>query len=259
MTDNNESLLRQQFGRHAKAYSSSASHAKGTDLALLLANLPLSATDHALDVATGTGHTAMALAEHVSAVTAMDFVPEMMAEGAKAAAERGLGNITWVVGDAMRMQFADASFDVVTCRRAAHHFGDLPAFISEVRRVLRPGGYFGLVDQVTAEDPELAELTEAMEKIHDPSHVRAFAPSAWAEMLQAAGLEQRFGQIQVETRSLKQFLMDTEDIAAKLARIEALLAAAPPHVRAGIGLVEAGGDATSFVKQRLVAVYTRPA
>ena len=66
--------------------------------------------------------------------------------------KRGLSNITFAEMPAEKLPFPDASFDLVTCRTAPHHFADVPAFVAEVARVLRPGGVFGLVDNISPAD-----------------------------------------------------------------------------------------------------------
>ena len=91
-----------------------------------------------LDVATGAGHTALAFAPHVAKVTATDITEEMLAQAKKLAASRGLGNVKTVPAKAEDLPFPDMSFDLVTCRLAAHHFADVAAFAAEAFRVLIP-------------------------------------------------------------------------------------------------------------------------
>ena len=101
-----------------------------------------------LDVATGAGHTALAFAPLVERVVASDITDEMLAQAAKLAAARGLTNVETAHAEAGELPFADASFDLVTCRLAAHHFPDPAAFVAAAWRVLKPGGTFALVDNV---------------------------------------------------------------------------------------------------------------
>jgi protein-L-isoaspartate O-methyltransferase len=67
--------VREQFGRTAQAYVESPYHAHGPDLARLLELADPHPTDHALDISTGGGHTARALAPHVAHVIASDLTP----------------------------------------------------------------------------------------------------------------------------------------------------------------------------------------
>ena len=130
------SLVEKQFGAHAAGYATSPVHAKGASLQRLVEVVKPETHWRALDVATAAGHTALAFAPYVAHVTATDITDEMLAEAEKLASARGTANITTAKADAQALPFADASFDLVTCRIAAHHFPDIPQFATEVWRVL---------------------------------------------------------------------------------------------------------------------------
>jgi ubiquinone/menaquinone biosynthesis C-methylase UbiE len=144
----NKSLVQQQFGAHAAAYATSTVHAKGASLGRLVELVQPERTWQALDIATGAGHTAAAFAPHVARVVASDLTDEMLAEARKLAAAKGYANMETAHADAEALPFADASFDLVTCRIAPHHFPNIAAFVAEVWRVLRRGGKFALVDNI---------------------------------------------------------------------------------------------------------------
>ena len=73
-----KSLIKSQFGAAADKYATSRVHAKGASLGRLVELVKPKANWHALDVATGGGHTAAAFAPHVAAVIASDLTPEML-------------------------------------------------------------------------------------------------------------------------------------------------------------------------------------
>lgn len=193
------SLVEQQFGAHAKAYATSAVHAKGESLARLVTLARPEKSWAVLDVATGAGHTAAAFAPHVARVVATDITIEMLAEAGKLAAARGIGNVETVRAAADALPFADNSFDLVTCRIAAHHFPDPKAFVAEAARVLKPGGLFALDDNI-APDPALlpgfapdaiaaaADAYNAFEHVRDPSHQRALTCPEWRGFIEDARL-----------------------------------------------------------------------
>jgi ubiquinone/menaquinone biosynthesis C-methylase UbiE len=195
-----KSLVQKQFGAHAAAYATSTVHAKGASLGRLVELVGPKPHWQALDVATGAGHTAAAFAPHVARVIASDVTGEMLAEARKLAAAKGLSNMETASADAESLAFGDASFDLVTCRIAPHHFPDVPTFVGEVWRVLKPGGTLALVDNI-APDAEStpgfsgAELREAslaynaFEKIRDPSHVRCLGMAEWTEILADTGFQ----------------------------------------------------------------------
>ncbi len=141
-------LVQQKFGAAAADYAASAVHAKGASLARLVELVAPQPDWRVLDVATGAGHTAIALAPHVAHVVASDITDEMLAQAGKMAADKGLANLETARADAGALPFADQSFDLVTCRLAAHHFPDPAAFVGEAWRVLKPGGTLALVDNI---------------------------------------------------------------------------------------------------------------
>ena len=233
------------------------SHASGEDLALLLEKLPLRKTDLAADIATGTGHTALAIAPRAARVVGVDRVLAMLAEARTVAQTRNCANVAWLRGDASATGLASGAFDVVTCRRAAHHFPDVSAFPSEVRRLLRPGGRLGLVDQVVSDDCEAAELTEAMEKIHDASHARGLPVSEWQATIRGAGFDVQFSQVLEDRVLLRRFVSTSKDADATRAAIHRFLAATRPEVLEKIGYAKDANRTRSFIKLRLVLVAVR--
>ena len=149
--------VREQFSQHADYYAQSSAHAKGDTLDVILDFAEPKGTERTLDVATGTGFTAFALAPKVGYVVATDLTPEMVAKAAELAAEQAIDNITFSVAAAESLPFATASLDLVTCRLAPHHFQDVPKFLSEVHRVLRTDGLFCLADSVSTESESQTE------------------------------------------------------------------------------------------------------
>lgn len=180
---------KRQFGQNARHYATSTVHAKGASLERIIDMVEPQASWQVLDIATAAGHTAFALAPHVRSVVATDVTPEMLAVAAELARERGIDNVTFAEADAHDLGFDDESFDLVTCRIAPHHFADPAAFVREVARVLRPGGRFGLVDNLAPEDPEAAVWCDDFERRRDPSHLRCLPAGEWFESIEAAGLE----------------------------------------------------------------------
>ncbi len=187
MTDVKEAV-RQQFGAVAAHYASSAVHAGGPDLEAMLATAALRGHERVLDAGCGTGHTALAFAPHVAAVTALDLTEEMLAQGRRLAAERGIANVAFQRGDVERLEYPDGSFDVVTSRYSAHHYQHPRQALHEIRRVLKPGGLFLLVDVVAPAEPARDTYLNAVELLRDPSHVRDHSIEEWLRMMSNAGL-----------------------------------------------------------------------
>jgi SAM-dependent methyltransferase len=193
-----KSLAQQRFGVAAADYATSEVHAKGASLARLVELTEPKPHWRVLDVATGAGHTALAFAPHVAKVTATDITTEMLAETKKLAAARGLANVRTLPAKAEDLPFPDASFDLVVCRLAAHHFDRIADFVSEAFRVLLPEGALALVDNVAPDDAlvagrtsdelrEWAGLFNDFKKLSDPSHVRCLGLVEWKTLLSGAG------------------------------------------------------------------------
>lgn len=176
------------FGQRAAFYTTSKCHTDPEVLGRVVGMARAQQDWRALDIGTGTGHTAFALAPVVAQVVATDITPEMLAQAERLQAQNGLANVSFQVADAHNLPFDDASFDLVTCRRAAHHFARIEQAVAEMVRVLRPGGRLVIDDRSVAEDDFVDATMNELDRYHDRSHVRQYRPSQWQAMLEAAGL-----------------------------------------------------------------------
>jgi SAM-dependent methyltransferase len=160
-------VTRGTWDDRAEAYRTSAVHAGGPDLDLVVELCDPQPGRKMLDVATGGGHVARRLREAGVEVVTVDPSPAMQPD---------------VVASAEKLPFADGSFDVVVTRYAAHHFTSIGDAVGEMARVTN--------SVVVVEDHHYSsEETEAAEKLRDPSHVRSYSEDEWREMLESAGLE----------------------------------------------------------------------
>ncbi len=97
-----------------------------------------------LDLACGTGIYSRPFAHQLNrgAVFGLDLSIPMLKYASKQALKEGLKNIRFMRSDAMDLPFSGNSFEVVNCCGALHLFADVPHILSEISRVLKPGGRF---------------------------------------------------------------------------------------------------------------------
>lgn len=184
-----KSDVKKQFGRSADSYVKSEGHGKGEDLQRLVEIADLTGEELVLDIATGGGHVANALAPIAKQVTALDLTKEMLSAAEQFILGNGHRNVEFVEGDAEQLPFGDATFDIVACRIAPHHFPHVDQFISEAFRVLKPGGKLLLDDNVSPEDDAFDEFYNTVEKKRDYSHFRAWKKTEWLRMIELIGFE----------------------------------------------------------------------
>lgn len=221
---------RDVFGKRAGYYTTSAVHRDAAALAALVSLVEPQSDWAVVDVATGTGHTALAFAPHVRRVLAADVTREMLGEARTLATQQGVPNVDLCQADAHSLPVADRSMDLVTCRRAAHHFADLPTALAEMHRLLRPGGLLLIEDRSIPEDDRVDLTMNRLGRLHDPSHVREYRASEWRRYLQDAGFAVHSLEVVTRQRPLASLTDNASPEAA--AEIAAIID----------GLSEAEGD-----------------
>jgi ubiquinone/menaquinone biosynthesis C-methylase UbiE len=214
-------LVNSQFGPAAAAYTSSLTHSDPEALRRVVELAAPKSSELALDIATGAGHTALALAPHVAQVMAYDLTEPMLAETRRNASARGFSNVSTRQGSAESLPFADATFDIVTVRQAPHHFADVRGAVREMARVAKSGARIIIVDSTAPEDDSLDREWNDLERLRDPSHVRNYRPSEWREFVSSAGLRVTFEESGFATEQ-----GGPMDFAAWVRRINASPAAA---------------------------------
>lgn len=251
-----------QFGAAAAAYSSSLVHSDPAALRRVVELTGPQPADVVLDIATGTGNTALALAPHVARVIAYDMTPEMLAETARLAAARGLANVATRQGTAEALPFPDATFDIVTVRQAPHHFADVRAAVREMARVAKSGARVLFVDSTSPEDASLDRQWNHIEKLRDPSHVRNYRPSEWRAFLGAAGLRITFEELGFATQNGRP--MDFADWVrrmntppAAVNELTHLFRNASPALAAALR-IEIAGDAILFCVPQITLAAIKP-
>ena len=246
---------REQFDRQAEKYNERWASWSDETLSRLLELAGPKPNWRVLDVATGTGFTALAFAPHVAHVIGSDVSPGMLAHAKKRAGAAGVTNVDWIEAPAEALPFADASFGLVTVRIAPHHFSDVPAFLGEVRRVLVPGGVFVVGDTAVPDDElEAADWQNAVERERDASHGANLSPETWRRLVEAAGL--RVTDLDAAGTGIGLELsawLETAGCAGERAeRVRQLFADAPEAARRAFQITTDADGETRFVWQRVV-------
>jgi ubiquinone/menaquinone biosynthesis C-methylase UbiE len=244
----NKTLVQEQFGKTAASYLTSAPHAKGASLERLVELTKPQKNWRALDVATGGGHVAYTFAPHVERMWATDITQEMLDMVKGEAQKRGLANVRTAYAKAEALPFEDASFDLVTCRIAPHHFDSIPEFLCEVYRVLKPNGILAVVDNVVPTG-SVGDYVNAFERFRDPSHLRAWTVEEWRAALAKAGFtiaheEQLYKQMEFKSWAARHD-------ANMQAFLRAMLAELTPAVREALEPKGAGPDLTFRLSEGL--------
>lgn len=242
------------FGRRAAYYVSSQTHSDAGQLQRLVELTNAQPHWRLLDIGAGTGHTALALAPHVAASIGIDLTVEMLLQAQELAAARAQA-VTWALADAQALPFADGSFELVACRRAAHHFVDITGALREMVRALTPGGLLLIDDRSIPDDDAVDALMNQLDVWHDASHIREYRASEWCDLVTAAGLQVQQIEGYVQHRPLSAFAHGAGP--AEVAWMRQRLAAASPHERTMLALTQQG-DEWAFNNWYLSLVAVKP-
>jgi ubiquinone/menaquinone biosynthesis C-methylase UbiE len=231
-----------QFGRQAQCYTTSHVHRASAGLPELIRLAAPVPGARALDIATGTGFTALALSPQCRRVIGLDLTLGMLNEARRLAGERGAPNLLFSLGDAEAVPFRDNTFDIVTCRFASHHFPDLPRAFSEMARVATPGGRVVLEDTCAPEDPALATLMNEWEVKRDPSHAANHPPTRLRAMLHDSGLTVQAVIAAHVPQAFSDWVRRGGVLPSTVAALRASFLGAPAEARAAFRIETANGD-----------------
>ncbi len=181
-----DSSSSKRFNSIASGYATSEVHSGSPTLDRLHELLP--PVDSVCDIASGAGHMGLGFAGIASQIVAVDPAPNMLAQVQRLAKERNI-TVETIEAFAESIPLASATFDLVTCRLAAHHFSDLPKAMTEMVRLTKLGGYIAIIDMEGNENPILDTLNHEIEVLHDPTHVRSYTAKYWRELFVENGLE----------------------------------------------------------------------
>jgi ubiquinone/menaquinone biosynthesis C-methylase UbiE len=165
--------------------------------------------ERVLDVATGTGHAALAAARRFSTVTGVDYVESLVDIARRRAAAENL-DVAFEVGDAEDLRFADASYDVVLSAIGVMFTADHERAAAELLRVIRPGGRVALASWTP--DGFVGQILRMVGR-HVPPPPVATPPTHWGDLETLRPLLGDAAITRSERREVKQRFASPEHFA----------------------------------------------
>jgi ubiquinone/menaquinone biosynthesis C-methylase UbiE len=214
-------LQRDHAARAARTYSAAADHYQLPALgfwdrwgAATVARLPLSAGDAVLDVCCGAGASALPAAQAVGPagrVLGLDLAEPLLELARRRAATRGASNLSLQRSDATATGLESGSFDAVVCVFGVFFAADMPAFVAEMWRLVRPGGTLA----ITTWGPDWCEpassiFWEAVREL-EPTLFRAFNP--WDEITTAPALADLFARAGIDGAAVEATAGESHQLA----------------------------------------------
>lgn len=175
-----------QFTRQAEPFARAPAIRNPEGLDRIVKMAEAGPEDTVLDVACGPGLLACAFARVVRHAVGVDLTPAMLEQARKTQQEQGLKNVTWQSGDVLALPYPAHHFSIVVSRFVFHHLPDALAALKEMKRVCKPGGRVVVADMAPV--PEKTDALNGMERLRDPSHVRAMPEQELRSLFEEVGL-----------------------------------------------------------------------
>ena len=254
-SDAHKNTVREEFTRQADAYAVAPVITDAARIARLVNAINPGPDSRALEVATGPGHVAMALAARCREVIGIDLTPAPIAIAERTRRERGILNVRFQVAEADRLSFADGEFDLAVCRFAFHHFEHPAAIMAEMARVTRRGGVVAVEDLYASEIAERADYANHVERLRDSSHTKALSLSELIAMIGREQLDiERINSDRIES-DMENWLATTQTQISVADEVRRLVA---DDMRDDVsGMCPFVRDGKVHIVQRTTAIITR--
>lgn len=237
-------------------YASSEVHKQGPSLFKLLELARANPNDTCLDIGTGTGHTAAALAKTAKYVYGLD--PSVGMRQAATELYSGISNLEFVDGTSENTNYPNNHFDIVTARHTLHHHPSMPKTLTEIKRVLKPGGRLIIVDEITP-NSELNDWYHELEITRDPTHIRSYYLSEWQEFINSAGLKWIVGDAKTSYQlDIEKWIMRMKPSPEQANKVRQLFAEASPLAKTVFNIQYKDGLALSFKIPMAVILAVKP-
>jgi ubiquinone/menaquinone biosynthesis C-methylase UbiE len=218
-TPDHDDVVRRSFERQVSLFAGDDSPFARRPASTLAWLEPLHADMIVLDVACGAAHAAETAAPHVRQVVGVDLTPALLRVGADRLQGAGIANVLLQEGNAAALPFVDASFDLVMCRGALHHFPDPTPPVAEMARVCRPGGRVVVSDMI-APSTAVRGAFDDLHRLIDPSHVSALVEEEVADLIRRTVGPLTYAETSVvATLPIDVMLTESSDRAATMAAL----------------------------------------
>ncbi len=238
--ENHERIVVDQFTRQADQFREFA-EMPGLPRDMVLAATTIDAGDSVLDVACGPGVTTCDLAEVAGLAIGIDVTPAMIEQAKELQCGKNLTNVAWHVAAVPPLPFDDEAFSLVFTRYSFHHFPDPSAVLKEMVRVCKATGQVVVVD-VFMTTTEQANAYNRMEKLRDPSHVRALLLAEFEALFVEAGLDAPRKLFYKQPMSLEPLLSRSFPNAGDAERVRQIIVDDEGKDELGLGVQRIGGD-----------------
>lgn len=222
-----EQRVVEEFTHQAAAFNKSPVMNMAQTLDDLVAMLPVAPEQRWLEVACGPGIVTRALAPRVGEVVGVDLTPAMVELAQREAADAGVHNARFVVGDATALPWPAGEFAGAVTRFSLHHMPEPERALAEMVRVVKPGGWVAVADHLSAEDPDTARWHQELERLRDPSHQNCLTPAQLRALAAELGLTPEVQYIAPMIIDYGEWLNRGSGGAANQERTQALLASRP--------------------------------
>jgi ubiquinone/menaquinone biosynthesis C-methylase UbiE len=189
MDEHNKNIV-DQFTKQAVPFAEKMRAESGSELLRMMVGVSgANEKDTVLDVACGPGLVACAFARVAKEVTGIDLTPAMIERARLLQEKEKLSNLHWQIGDVLPLPYPNATFSLTVTRFSFHHFLNPEAVLQEMIRVTSIGGHVLVADVYTTDNSRQSNAYNRVEKLRDPSHVRALALSELQNLFKNSGLQ----------------------------------------------------------------------